>query len=59
MKIQITALVTAGLGCIKGDRKLIAGVRRIEDMGSYWNLVIHENRQIRVSKMLWKMEEVR
>ena len=57
MKIITTAKESRGLGCIKGDRKVYEHVRNIEDRGSYWELIIHENRSVRVRKADWKVEK--
>ena len=59
MEIKITAIRTAGLGCIKGDCKIYREVESIEDCGEYYNLVIpSRNMKVRVAKANWELEEI-
>ena len=55
MKVKITAPKTIGFGCVKGESKTYE-VQKIEDRGSYYNLVIHSNREVKVKKDNWNIE---
>ena len=56
MLVKIIAKKTAGIGCIEGEEKVYKNVEYIKDMGTYVELHIHENHQVRVNRENWKIE---
>ena len=55
MTIVAIAKRTVGFGCIKGDVAKYESVQCIEDAGTYYNVVIHSNRSIRLDKKNWQL----
>ena len=49
MTVTATAFKTIGLGCIEGDAHTNEA-QRVEDNGTYYEVVVHENRTIRYTK---------
>lgn len=56
MTVMATAVKTLGLGCINGDRHTYKHVARVEDCGTYFAIVFHENRKVRCNKEAWSLE---
>ena len=60
MKVRITAIRTAGFGCIKGDTKTYDNVQMVEDKGDRWIIVKSRSKysvhEIIVSKNNWSLE---
>ena len=52
MTVTATAFKTIGLGCIEGDTHTNEA-QRVEDNGTYYEVVVHENRTIRYTKKAW------
>ena len=55
MKVKAIAIRTAGLGCIEGDTHT-DNAQMVMDKGTYYEVYVHENRQIRYSKKDWRLE---
>ena len=56
ISVKAIAVKTIGLGCIVGDTcNHIA--QRIDDKGTYFEVVIHENRKVRYRKDAWKLTQ--
>lgn len=55
INVKATAVKTMGIGCIAGDTHEYVA-QRIEDEGKYFDVVIHENRQVRFSKEAWEIK---
>lgn len=43
MKVKLTAIRTAGFGCIKGDSEIYDGVDIVEDKGTYYSIRKKDN----------------
>lgn len=52
MKVTATAFKTIGLGCIEGDTHTHEA-QRVEDKGTYYEVVVHEALTIRYTKKAW------
>lgn len=55
MTITIKAIRNAGIGCILGELHKYNNVQSVIDRGGYYELFVHENRQIRVNKKDWEL----
>lgn len=54
MTVTAASLKTIGLGCIKGDTHTHEA-QRVEDKGTYYEVIVHENRSIRYTKNAWAL----
>ena len=54
MKVIAEAKKTIGLGCIKGDVHEHNAVG-VKDNGTYYEVYIHENWQVRYKKGVWRI----
>lgn len=55
MTVKATAMETKGVGCIKGDFKVMDAVEMVFDKGTYYEVYFHKNRQMRFDKKAWEL----
>jgi hypothetical protein len=58
MKIKAYTTIKRSVGNVIPGTTEIIEAQTMEDKGSYYSVVIHENRERRYSKKYWKVEAI-